>query len=147
MTSSVGTYRVRQRPIASGRALPAPLPEFVQNYIRNGEAASTAPFTGITTDGTLVPGLFPLQATGMPTEPIRQAAESFLSVLSPEQRERATFAVESDAWRRWSNIHVFTLRHGVSLDELGDRQREQALSLLRVSLSATGYDSARDIMK
>jgi hypothetical protein len=29
------------------------------------------PFKGITTDGNLVPGLFPLRSTGVSTEPVR----------------------------------------------------------------------------
>src|SRR5690606_2841372 len=36
------------------------------------------PFRGVTTDGTVVPGLFPIRATGVTTEPVRIAAETFL---------------------------------------------------------------------
>jgi len=43
---------------------------------------------------------------------------AFLASLSDGQRARALFALESDAWRRWSNIHPFLMRHGVCLDEM-----------------------------
>ena len=57
--------------------------------------------------------LFPIAKTGVSTRPIQDAAEAFLAALGPEQRARARFAIESDAWRRWSNIHPFIMRHGV----------------------------------
>ena len=61
MTSSFAGLRPRQRPPASGRALPAPLPEFLRSYIENGEASVAAPFTGITVDGSVMPGLFSIE--------------------------------------------------------------------------------------
>jgi hypothetical protein len=55
--------------------------------------------------------------------------------------------VSGDAWRRWSNIHPFLMRHGVSLDEMTASQRSLALELLRATLSAGGYETARDVMR
>ena len=46
------------------------------------EKGLAEPFKGITTDGTLVPGLFPLRATGVSTEPVRHAADTFLASLT-----------------------------------------------------------------
>jgi hypothetical protein len=115
--------------------------------LESAEVAVTQPFMGITTDGKPVPGLFSLQPTGSPTVPIRQAAEAFLSGLTPQQRSEALFAVDSDAWRRWSNIHPFLMRHGVLLDALTRSQREQALALLGETLSLAGFDAARNVMK
>jgi hypothetical protein len=147
MTSSTEIVRPRQRPIASGRTLPLEPSRFLQDYIESGNAAVAEPFKGITSDGQVTPGLFPIRGTGVPTLPIRQAAEGFLRSLNAEQRARASFPLASDAWRRWSNIHIFTMRHGVSLDELTAEQREQALALLRATLSPAGFASARDVMK
>src|SRR4030095_2020176 len=50
-------------------------------------------------------------------------------------------------WRRWSNIHPFLMRHGVSLDEMSPAQREAALALGRESLSLRGFQRARDVMR
>ena len=87
----------------------------------------------------MAPGLFPLKKTGVSTRQITDAARAFVDSLSEPQRERALFPLESDAWRRWSNIHPFLMRHGVSLDEMSAAQRERALALLRESLSTPGF--------
>jgi hypothetical protein len=139
--------RVRQRTAVSGRARPAELPPNLQAYADTGETLVAEAFRGITTDGVAIPDLFPLQATGMSTRPLLDAAEAFLAALGPAQRARACFALDSDAWRRWSNIHPYIMRHGVALDELTPAQRESALALLRASLSPDGFRTARDVMR
>jgi hypothetical protein len=115
--------------------------------LETAEAVLAQPFMGVTTDGRPVPGLFPLQQTGTPTAPVRQAAEAFLSGLTPQQRTEAMFPLDRDVWRRWSNIHPFLMRHGVLLDALPPSQRERALALLRETLSLAGFESARNVMK
>jgi len=104
------------------------------------------PFVGVTTDGTPVPGLFPVRATGVSTEPVRDAASAFLASLSSAQRDQATFAVDDDEWRKWMNQH-FYLRQGVGFIEMDEAQRDLAIGLLRASLSARGLTLTRDIMK
>ncbi len=52
------------------------------------------PFTGITTTGSVTPGLFALHATGVSTEPVRKAAVAFLAALSAPQRAATTFGVD-----------------------------------------------------
>ena len=141
------TFKLRSRPATSARAFGPSPTEFLQRYKDSGEAAVAEPFKGVTTDGTLVRDLFTLDKTGVSTAPIRDAAEAFLGSLTGAQRARAVFPLETDAWRRWSNIHPFTMRHGVCLDELGAMPRERALDVLRASLSARGFGSARDVMK
>jgi hypothetical protein len=139
--------RLRQRPPGSARVLHPQLSPFLAEYRARGEAALLEPFKGITTDGAVVDGLFPLQKTGISTSPITDAAGAFLASLTPEQRARASFEVESDVWRRWSNIHPFIMRHGVGLDEMTPAQRQHALALLGASLSARGFQTARDVMR
>jgi hypothetical protein len=137
---------IRQRTAVSARERQAQLPPQLQRYLENAEVAVAEPFKGVTADGTIVPGLFPLRATGVSTRPLLDAATALLDSLGPEQRARARFPLESDAWRRWSNIHPFLMRHGVSLDEMTPRQRDCALALLRESLSPAGFQTARDVM-
>jgi hypothetical protein len=117
---------------------------------RNLEAAEAAlkqPFKGITNDGKVVPGLYAIQKTGVSTKPILDAVEAFLAELGPEQREAASFPLESDAWQRWSNVHPFLMRHGASLDEMTPEQREHALEPLRQTLSERGFETARNVMR
>ena len=63
------------------------------------------PFKGVTTNGTVVPGLFTVKSTGVSTAPVRDAAVAFLAALTPEQRQRTTFAVDDSEWRKWNNVH------------------------------------------
>jgi hypothetical protein len=147
MTTSSAGLRPRRRPPLSGRALPAPLPEFLRRYMQQGEASVADPFKGITIDGRVIPDLFSIQPTGVPTQPIKDAAEAFLASLSTQQQARTLFPLDSDAWRRWSNIHIFVMRHGACLDAMRPAQRDQALALLQASLSPQGFETARDVMK
>ena len=104
------------------------------------------PFTGITTNGTVEPGLFPIRSTGVSTRPVRQAAEAFLASLDAPQRAKTMFPVGDDEWRKWMNPH-FYVRQGVSFAELSDAQRERAFALMGAGLSARGLKLTRDIMR
>jgi len=147
MTNSYSGFKVRPRPPAPARAFPAQPTDFLRAYARGGEASLSEAFKGITTDGKIVPGLFPIQSTGVSTRPIREAAEAFLSSLGAQDRARTLFPVEGDTWRRWSNIHPFVMRHGMPLEDMSSSQRDLALGLLRTSLSRSGFETARDVMK
>jgi hypothetical protein len=138
---------LRRRQPVSARERAADVGERFARMLDNGERLVGEPFKGITTDGNVVPGLYPLTTTGVSTEPIRRAAIDFLGVLDAEQRQQVRFDVESDAWRRWWNIHPFLMRHGLLLERLADHQREAALRLVEHTLSAGGYRTARDIMR
>ena len=114
---------------------------------REAEAAGLAdPFKGITTKGTVEPGLFALRSTGVSTEQVRAAAAAFLASLTPDQRRASTFGVDDPEWRKWMNQHFYR-RQGVSFEEMSARQREAAFALLGASLSAKGLKLTRDIMK
>lgn len=112
----------------------------------NEERGLAEPFRGVTTDGKVIPGLFPIRSTGVSTAPVRETAESFLAALTPEQREATMFPVEDPEWRKWMNQH-FYVRQGVSFKEMTETQREAAFALLRASLSARGLKQSRDIMR
>ena len=146
MTSSITGFKPRQRPNLSGRESSV-LPERMSGYKTAGDASVAQPFKGITTDGRSLPGLFPIRETGISAQPIKETAERFLASLGDEDRLSASFALDSDVWRRWSNIHVYVMRHGAWLDAMSPSQREQALGLLRASLSPSGYQTARDVMR
>ncbi len=115
-------------------------------YMAAAKKALAEPFKGITTDGKVVPGLYSVGRTGVSTEPIRRAAEDFIAALTAPQRTKALFPVTSSEWRNWSNIHRYP-REGVMLGDMNAAQRERAFALMRATLSARGFDSARDIMK
>lgn len=104
------------------------------------------PFKGVTTDGKVISGLFPIRSTGVSTAPVRTAAEAFLATLTSEQRAKTMFSVENPEWRKWMNQH-FYIRQGTGFYEMTEAQREAAFDLLRASLSAKGLNQSRDIMR
>jgi hypothetical protein len=123
----------------------APLSVLAQfaNVERN---ALAEPFRGVTTSGTVLPGLFAIQSTGVSTAPVKAAAEAFLAGLTDAQRRAATFAVDDDEWRKWANVHRY-VRQGVGFKDMDERQRNLAYGLLQASLSAKGLKLSRDIMR
>ena len=104
------------------------------------------PFRGITTNGNAEPGLFTIRSSGVSTEPVRKAAETFLAALTKEQRDKTMYPVDDPEWRKWMNQH-FYVRQGVSFLEMSDTQRDAAFNLLQSSLSAKGLKLTRDIMR
>jgi hypothetical protein len=139
--------RPRDRRIGAAGYLDPALPARLQDVLTRGKEAVAEAFTGMTTDGTPRPGLFPLHRTGISLAPVIAAADGFLAALSAAERDTALFPADSDAWRAWSNIHPYLMRHGVCLSDLGDAQRTAALTLVRESLSASGFTTARNVMK
>ena len=104
------------------------------------------PFVGVTTNGMVRAGLFPVEATGVSTEPVVRAAEAFLASLTQEQRAATQFAVDDDEWRMWNNVHRWA-RQGVGFDDMDDAQQRAAYGLLRAGLSAKGFEKSRAVMR
>ena len=112
-------------------------------YERKGLAE---PFKGVTTNGVVEPGLFGIQATGISTAPVRNAAQRFLASLTEEQHRRTLYAVDDIEWRKWMNQH-FYVRQGVSFQEMSEAQRAAAFAMLTAALSPRGMNLTRDIMR
>jgi hypothetical protein len=104
------------------------------------------PFRGIVANDEIEPGLFPIQASGVSTNAVREAAQTFLGALSEDQLSRTTYAVDDPEWRKWMNQH-FYVRQGVGFDEMDEAQRGAAFAMMSASLSAKGLDLTRDIMR
>jgi Protein of unknown function (DUF3500) len=126
---------------------PFDLPPRLKPMLDRANASLAETFRGIDGGGAPTPGLFALAKTGVSPAPIVEIARSFVATLTSDQRKAAHFAIGDEAWRMWSNIHPWLMRHGVCLADLDGHQREAALSLLQESLSATGYRTARDVMR
>jgi predicted nuclease of restriction endonuclease-like (RecB) superfamily len=110
--------------------------------------AISEPFVGVTTNGQVQQGLFPLTATGVSTAPIVEAARNFLLTLTPTQKLRTQFSVQDPEWRRWFNVdNAIYVRQGISLRDMNEYQRKAAWRLMETSLSARGVQLSRDIMK
>jgi hypothetical protein len=104
-------------------------------------------FKGLTANGEVALGLFPLRPTGVSTQPLIAAVNEFMSALDAEQRAAVSFPVHSEVWRHWSNIHRNVMRHGLCLAELNERQRDLVYGIMRASLGAEAFATARNAMR
>ncbi|MYC28893.1 MAG: DUF3500 domain-containing protein [Chloroflexi bacterium] len=147
MTLTLKDFKIRNRPVVSGRRLDPDMSEQMRENLSNAEAQIAEPFKGLSADGQVKPGLYSLQQTGLSTDVMKGAAEAWLASLDASQRDAARFTMDSDAWRRWSNIHVFLMRHGAMMEPMSQDQRELVFGLLRQGFSPQGFELARNIMR
>lgn len=143
--------RPERIPITAGRVDPAKSFDYLRRLVGGAppppvEANAETPYVGITTDGTVRPGLFPLADEDLDQRPILEAANAFLDALSPTQRARSGARIDGAEWRRWTNAFPSYEPHGVLLEELDDDAREGAMSLVGASLSTTGAHDAAEAM-
>jgi predicted nuclease of restriction endonuclease-like (RecB) superfamily len=104
------------------------------------------PFRGITTNGSVLPKLYEIAPTGISTEPVRNAALKFVESLTSVQLTRAMYPVDDIKWRKWMNQHFYD-RQGVSFQEMSEVQRDLAFGLMRSSLSSSGFELTRNVMR
>ncbi|MFJ5958848.1 DUF3500 domain-containing protein [Paenarthrobacter sp. NPDC092416] len=109
------------------------------------------PFVGVTSDGVLRDGLFPLAAARpgeeAPTSDMVAAAEKLLALMTAEQVERLSYAVDAHEWQSWANPEFMQHDTGLRLDELEPPVRDAALAVVEASLSPEGYALARNLMR
>jgi hypothetical protein len=76
------------------------------------------------------------------------AADKWLASLSADQKQRATFAFDSEERMRWHFVPNEQFpRKGVQIKEMSEAQRALARELLKTGLSARGYLTASSIME
>jgi hypothetical protein len=123
----------------------APVPHAIWDAV---EPTFREPFRGITADGKVIAGLYPLAATGggSPASMVA-AAGAYIESLPADRRAELVLPIDSEAWRRWTNAFPRWTPHGILLDDLDGDQRERALRLIEESLSAYGYSTVRNVMK
>ena len=132
----------------TGRATPSPPLRVLHEDSEEENEALSETFFGVTSDGEIRNGLYTIKATGISTEPLKNAVENFLSSLTPEQRSACTFSIDDQEWRRWTNIDIAEYkRKGIGFPDLTKDQKELAFQILREGLSADGFSKAQDIMK
>ena len=137
----------KRRPTPAVRPFDVTPTPLLKSMLDRAHSALAEPFRGIAEGSHIVPGLFARERTGVSLASLLEAARSFLAALTPKQYKAACFAIEDMAWRSWSNIHPWLMRHGVCLADLDGNQRERALALLREAMSIAGFRTARDIMR
>jgi len=140
------TVLQRQRP-APPRIDESKVAKPLQDLFASWRKSLEENFVGMTANGQVREGLFPIRKTGASTQPVIDAAKAFLASLDAKRRASASFPVDSEVWRHWSNIHRNLMRHGVCLADMTEAQRERAYALMRAALGPKTYETARNAMR
>lgn len=145
LITTPGSSAIRLTPVTEIRAH---VRDVVEGAITRAEESLAGSFRGITIGEQSHGAVAPIAATGVSVQPMINAAESFLHSLSSSERESVSFDIDDDYnWRSWHNMHFFLMRHGLPLYDMSTEQRGKALDLLRTSMSVSGFDNARDVMR
>ena len=105
------------------------------------------PYHGITCDGHVEHGLFPMRGEGAPTARMVASARALLDRLDAGERAQLCYPVDAEEWRRWSNPEFLANPNGLRLENVGPETRALILRVVEASLSAAGYEKARGCMK
>jgi hypothetical protein len=124
---------------------------FTGGLLRGWAPLYPSEFAGITTDGSVVPGLFPLTDVpaeeAAPTATMVAAADAFLATLSPEEAARIRYPIDAPEWQSWSNPEFMIHDTGIRLEFLSAASRAAALELVRASLSPAGFEQYRTLQR
>src|SRR5579871_3203947 len=99
-----------------------------REFFAGWEKLLAVPFRGITTDGNAIPDLYTRAPNGAPAAAMIEAIQALSNLLSPEQRARMIFPVDSSHWRRWQNTELYLEDYGLRLDEVPDLIRAAAMA-------------------
>jgi hypothetical protein len=105
------------------------------------------PYRGLTIDGRVLPDLYKRRSERAPIASMVDAAGQLRNLLSPEQRQLASFPIDAPEWRRWQNTEIYAETGGLRLEEATDAIRNAVLALMRASLSAKGYEQSINAMR
>src|SRR4051812_29770912 len=83
-------------------------------------------------------------SAGSPAAEMAGAANKLLAALTPEQREKATYAFTNNERFNWHFIPK--PRNGLPFKEMTPPQQELGRALLRTGLSPQGYTKATNVM-
>ena len=124
---------------------------FAGPMIAGWKALYPQPFVGVTSDGVVRSGLYPLEPARngeeAPTAAMVASARKLLGSLRPDQADQLTYAADAQEWQSWANPEFMQHDTGLRLDELDGPVRDAALSLVEASLSPAGYELARNLMR
>ncbi|MBO9578577.1 MAG: DUF3500 domain-containing protein [Microbacteriaceae bacterium] len=126
--------------------------DFTGGLIRNWAPLYPSEFRGLTTDGSVVPGLFPVDGPvpaeeAAPTAAMVDAARAFLATLTEEQAAKARYAADAVEWQSWSNPEFMIHDTGLRLEFQPEAVRDAALELVRASLGEDGCRQVRTVMR
>jgi len=123
---------------------------FTGGLIAGWEPLYLNEFRGITADGQIAEGLYPLT----PAEPgeeapiaeMLRAVEELFAVCSPDERAKLRYPVDAVEWQTWANPEFMQFDTGLRLEFAAEPVRQAALNLVRASLSREGFELTHAMM-
>lgn len=131
-----------------GVFMPSPPDSMPAQFTAMVRAGTEAPFVGITVDGNVVEGVYPLEPSGVDNSAVVAAAQEFLDALDHKD-QRMYVQQPVDHWQRraWFNGSPLWMPEGILIEDLSDDQRDLALEIARHALGETGYELMRNVMR
>ncbi|WP_156761132.1 DUF3500 domain-containing protein [Microbacterium karelineae] len=125
--------------------------DFTGDLIAGWKALYDEPFSGVTSDGALIPGLYELRhpnpGDAAPDAAMVAAAERLLALLDDDARARILHPIDSREWQHWANPEFLQFDTGLRLEFQPPAVREAFLDLVDASLSTRGADDVRTMMR
>ncbi|NIF22352.1 DUF3500 domain-containing protein [Candidatus Pantoea multigeneris] len=103
-------------------------------------------FTGITSNGEVIPYLYPLDDEGFEVEQAVAAAQQLVSGLTEAQQEKIRYPLDSSAWRAWYNPEIPFNELGLRLEQSSAGSQSAFLALLRSCTSERGAQKVQQLM-
>ncbi|OCL03721.1 hypothetical protein AOQ84DRAFT_325487 [Glonium stellatum] len=105
------------------------------------------PYKGVTSDGNIIPNLYPIQDEGVPIDNIVKAVKNLFDQLDPEQKAKLSYPINATEWRAWSNPEMLLRPFGLRLEEVKETIAKSMLSVIEATLSREGFKKALGAMR
>jgi hypothetical protein len=112
---------------------------FLRDLLACWDSLYREPFVGITSDGVPRQGLYALPKQPTTDDALAQAAQQFLSLLTPGEVDAVRYDMDAPQWRAWSNPEFMVYRVGLRLEVLSSEKVAAIMHLVQASLSVEGY--------
>lgn len=120
---------------------------FLRDLLDDWNGLLADPFVGVTTDGEVVPDVYPLGAGGPNDAALVEIARHALARLNDDERGRVSYPLNASERRAWSNPEFVFHRVGLRLEDLEQAQSDALLAVVRASLSPEGWARIDEAMQ
>lgn len=120
---------------------------FLRELLDYWDGLLAEPFAGLTVDGHVIPGLYPLDPGERNDPELVATARRALALLDADRRESVVRPLDDVERRAWSNPEFVFHRVGVRLEDLPASHSDALLGIVRASLSAAGWARVAEAME
>jgi len=120
---------------------------FLRELLDYWDGLLAEPFAGVTADGTVIPGLYPLPSSGSDDSALVAAAQRALVLLDPDELAQVVYPLDASERRAWSNPEFVFHRVGVRLEDVAPEASDALLGIVRASLSPEGWARVDEAMQ